>query len=210
MNKTKYNNTKSRHYELKIRTITQDTVDFISYVIENRYYKFKRAKYVIMQIIVGVILFFASVTVSVFLNELGISQLVRLIFTVCAGFAIVKTIVSLMCPFPKITKEEAIESIIATTSPYKGETERIIFYNLGEKGFSTDSCFHTDVMFYEYGVFNRVIECELGIIMMLDEVYTYCIPARYFNDETACFIVEKFKKACGKKFITTGKMKIGS
>lgn len=208
MRKTKRNRKELRHHELKIRMVADDSVDFIKYLLDTKLYKFKKGIRRLFAIMAWIILIMAAILIAVILEDLGVKFIPRMVCIAIMCYIIMKIVVAIDSKVPKISSEEAIASVMRSTFPTYGNKEKNVFYNFGEKGFSTDAKNKEIIRFYEYGAFLRVIECELGLIMIPDEYCIYCIPAKCLDDETACFLVRKFKKNCKRKFITTGKMKI--
>lgn len=208
MSITKCKNKELRHYELNIRTTMQDSQNFTAYIKNNKLHKRKKLFNILLQAFITLIFIALSIVISVFLHDVGWNSTARFIVTVCLSFIIVNIVMKCGSRFPKISDSDVEEAIMSTLTPYMGQTEREIFFSLGEDGFSTNAGMIEDIKLYEYRVLKRVIECELGIIMIFDELCIYCIPARYFNDETACFITEKLRKKCRFKYMTKGLMKI--
>ncbi len=208
MNITKRKNKEPRHYELKMRTTVQDAKDFSSYILENRLHKSKKALRVLLQICTAIILISINIVILLFLDHIGWNSIEKAVALCCLTAITTNIILKFEVKFPKISDSDAQEAVMRGIAPWGGEAEREVLFSLGEKGFSTNAGMLPDTKVYEYGVFNRVVECELGIIMILDDVDIYCIPARYFNDETACFITEKLRKKCRGRYKTKGLMKI--
>ncbi len=214
MSKTKSNKPPLRHCEVKIRTMTQDTADFISYILENKHYKLKNPLNLIFRLAVTAVLYFIACATSIAINELGISEGFRIAFSLVTGIGIVNLFIRMKPRYRNINIEELMKSLAESTAPFDGEKERTVCYSFGEEGFSAD--FLKDeynIFFQKYKDLARAVEFEKGIVMIyqdsLNGNFIYCVPARFLDDESACFITERLRKRMGRRFKTEGKMKIG-
>ncbi len=200
------------HCELKIRPTMEDYVAIARHSEENGYRKFSvtgnrifTAVYFLVIFLVAII--FVMIVTDYFYEYMKIGS-IRFFVCLIIGLSTVFMASLVSRRKLKITKEDLAEALAKSMVPYGEGDECYSVFNFGEKGFSTDAGSPFEKLFYEYSAFERVIECELGIIMILDDVYIYAIPARFFDDDSACFLTKRLRKECGRKFITTGKMKI--
>lgn len=203
---------KLRHYEVKMRATMQDYIAIAKHCEENGYRKFSAFVNRVLVALYFVVIFTVAIFFVIFATDYFYAYMkiwwIRMLVCIAIGIGTVFIASLARRTKPKITKEDMAEALAKSMVPYGENDECYSFFNLGEKGFSTNAGSPFENIFYEYAAFERVIECKLGIVMILDDVYIYAIPAKFFDDDSACFLVERLKKECGRRFISTGKMKI--
>ncbi len=215
MNKTKRNKNILCHEEVIIRTVTQDSIDFTAHILENRHNKLRSPIIIILRVCIGCILYCAAIMTSFAMNRLGISEWVRIAYSVVTGYAIVIFLMSLKSRYINIKKADVIEAVADTTFSFEGDIEKESWYSFGENGFSTNAYDNQEeTFFHRYKNIARAIECEKGIIMIYQNkqrvTHIYCIPSRFIDDESACFITERLKKKTGRRFFSDSMMEIHS
>ncbi len=209
MSNTKRNIKEIPHYELTTRINAKDMLNFSYHLtVENELYKFNHSKYHIIRFIIVLVLYPLILQVIIGADMVFDSEPLRLFLSLISGFSLVKILFSIRDRNPKLTVKKTVIAVVDSTYTRLGRGEREVYFNLGKDGFSTNTIKKKGIMFYDYKIFRRIIECEHGIVLILDEEQIICIPSRCFDDDSACFLIKKLRRKCRGRFISTGKMKI--
>ncbi len=205
MTNTKSKKKQLRHYEVEIRTVMQDSLSFISYLIEKKHYKLRNPLNLLFRLTVAAVMYLSACIVSLAIYKLGIDEWIRIAFSVITGIIIVRVFLLLRPRYKNIRTEELMEYVADSTLPPEEKKEKIAFYNFGEEGFSTNSYYNqTETVFHRYKDLARAIEFEKGIVLIYQDksigTRIYCVPTRFFNEDAEDFLLDRLKKKMGRRY----------
>ncbi len=209
-------NTKSKdkiptHYELSVSLKNTEKQAFSYYITANGFHKSGSTVRIILNMLYLVFGNVLIVSIQLFFNSSRIGKGFPFIYSVIAAMLLMTPYCSLLLFLNerkyRFKKSEVEKYILYNNNETISDESAAVKYSFGKKGMTVFYGDNNLPKVYEYKNAKRVIECELGIILIYDKVI-FCIPGKYFDDDCACFLTERLRKCCRSVYKRTEFMDI--
>lgn len=199
------------NYDIKVHTNKAETKAFSDYISSNGFNRSKRLLMIIAQVILFVVSIICAHLFTIIIKAQhlggGLTFIILASYVCCVGFINLKLLDFIYRNSYSFKKSDIEGLIVPCVNNETSDENYSVEYSIGMNGVTVKSENEAESENFNYKDAKRVIECELGIIMIHSDSIL-CIPARYFNDESACFITKRLKKYRRNVYKTMGLMKI--